>query len=94
MILDTQIKLIIFSFLFGIIFSLFIGLNYTLIYNQNKIIKTLSSFLCIIIGVLSYFIAINKISSGILHIYSLLLVIIGFLAETTISKIIVAKNKK
>lgn len=94
MILDTQIKLIVFSFIFGFIYSFFIGFNYNLIYNQNKFIKISSSFLCIVVGVLAYFIMINKVASGILHIYSLLLVTIGFISEAWISKIIVSKNKK
>ena len=92
--LIVQIKLIIFSFFFGIVFSLFISLNYKLIYNNNPIVKAISSLLCIIIATLTYFIMLEKINDGILHIYSLLVVIIGFIIESTITRKIVGIFKK
>ncbi len=90
MILRTQIELIIFSFIFGIIFSLFLSVNYKLIYNKNKIIKILSSFSIILLSSIIYFIEINKINNAIIHYYSLIFIAIGF----TLSSFVEKKLKK
>lgn len=92
--LNIQISLIIFSILYGIFFSLFLDLSYKLLHNKNKIIKYVSTIICIIISVYIYFKGIQKISYGIFHIYSLLLIITGFILENIIHKFIEKKIKK
>lgn len=92
--LKTQIVLIIFSFFYGFIFSIFLNINYKFIYSSNRFIKILSSFLTIIIAVLIYFISIKKINNAILHPYSIIMVIIGFFVDICINRIIAKKIKK
>ena len=93
MTLKTQIILLIFSFFYGFLFSIFLNINYKFIYNSNKIIKILSSFFIVMISVLVYFIGIKKINNAILHPYSILMVIIGFFVDICLHRLI-AKNLK
>ena len=77
--LKLQIYSFVFSFLFGIILSVFTNLNYRLLFNKNKKIKILGNFLFLFDFSLIYFLGIKLINNGILHIYFLLLLILGFL---------------
>ena len=86
MILSTQIKLILFSFGFGIFFNLFLNLNCKFIYSYNKFIKITSSFLFVLVNVLIYFICIYKINNGIFHIYSLLIIFLTYLLIEKLKK--------
>ena len=92
--LDIQIKLIIFSLLYGIFFSLFLDLNYKFLHNKNKFIKYFSNILYTAICVFIYFKGIQKISFGIFHLYSFLLIGTGFILENIIYKVIEKKLKK
>ena len=77
--LKLQIYSFVFSFLFGTILSVFTNLNYGLLFNKNKKIKILGNFLFLFDFSLIYFLGIKLINNGILHIYFLLLLILGFL---------------
>ena len=78
MILKVQILTLIFSFLFGIIFDLEIKLNYKFIYQEKQIYKIITTFFFVMTNVLLYFIILQKINNGILHIYGIIAIIIGF----------------
>lgn len=92
--LDIQIKLIIFSCIYGIVFALLLDVNYKLLHHKNKIIKYLSSFIYIAICVFVYFKGIQKISFGIFHLYSCFLIALGFIIENIISKVIEKRLRK
>ena len=92
--LKTQVILIIFSFFYGFIFSIFLNLNYKFIYSYNKILRVLSSLFVVIIAVLVYFIGIKKINNAILHPYSILMIILGFFVDISLNRIIAKKLKK
>lgn len=92
--LKTQVILIIFSFFYGFIFSIFLNLNYKFIYSSNKILRVLSSLFVVIIAVLVYFIGIKKINNAILHPYSILMIILGFFVDVSLNRIIAKKLKK
>lgn len=92
--LKTQIYLLIFSFFYGIIFSLLMSLNHRFLYNEKKYLKILSTFIFILIAVLAYFIVLFKINYGILHVYSLIIVVLGFILENIVEIKLVAKYKK
>lgn len=92
--LRTQIILIIFSFFYGFLFSIFLNINYKFIYSSNKFIKVISSFLIVFISLLVYFIGIRKINNAILHPYSILMVMIGFFVQLYIHRVIAKKLKK
>jgi len=85
--LKIQILSIVFSFLFGLAFSLFLNLNFKIIYNKSKVIKYLGSFLVILISVLIYFILLQRICNSYFHPYHLLVIIFGFYFKSLIFKI-------
>lgn len=92
--LNIQIDLIFFSIIYGIIFSLFLDLNYKLLHHKNIFIKYISTIIFTAIGIITYFYGIQKICYGIFHIYSLILIIIGFIIPNLIFKVIEKlKNK-
>ena len=82
--LKLQIYSFVFSFLFGIILSVFTNLNYGLLFNKNKKIKILGNFLFLFDFSLIYFLGIKLINNGILHIYFLLLLIL-YITSSAIS---------
>lgn len=60
MTLKVQVMSLIISFLYGIFFSIFLNLNYKIIYNNNKIYKIGGTFLFVLVNVLLYFLIIKK----------------------------------
>lgn len=88
--LIVQIRLIIFSFIFGIIFGLQNDLNHRLLYCRNKIIKVLFTLLYILVNSLLYFAIIKKINHGTIHYYSFVCIVMGVILEN----FIVNKYKK
>jgi len=83
--LYTQIITLLFSFLFGIFFSLFVGVNYKIIYNDKKWIKLLGTFLVVLISILIYFVLLRKINYAAFHPYLLLAIVLGFCLEKKIA---------
>lgn len=79
--LKTQLLLLTFSFIYGMIFSSLINLNYKLLYNEKKLLRICFTILFVLVSVLIYFFVLLKINYGILHIYSLLMIIVGFILE-------------
>lgn len=77
--LNTQIKLIIFSFVFGICFNILLNISQRLIYSNNKFVKISTSFLLITLCTIIYIICLYKINYGIVHIYSYIIIILGYL---------------
>lgn len=93
MTLNTQINLIVFSLIFGMLFSLFITINYKFLFQAKCVFRFIINLMIIIISVLVYFIGIRKINSGILHIYSILLIIIGFIFDNFIRNKLIKKHR-
>lgn len=94
MTLDLQIITLIFSFFFGAFFSLFLRLNYKIIYHSSKFIKLFGSFLIVIITVLGYFLVLQYLDNAKFHPYHLLLLILGFTCSHILEQKIVKKLKK
>ncbi len=84
--LDVQIISLIFSFFFGIVFSLFLNINYKIIFSQNKIIKLIGTILIVFSSTLLYFIILKKINNAIFHPYELFMIVFGFYIENKVSK--------
>lgn len=78
MTLKIQIISLIVSFLYGVFFSFLLNINYKLIYNNNKFIKIIGTFLFIIFNSLLYFLILLKFNNGIVHIYCIVALILGF----------------
>lgn len=91
--LETQMKLLLFSFAFGIFFALMIDINHKFLYNPKKLFKIIFSFFFVLVNVFIYFLILKKINEGILHIYSFICIILGFFIETIIKKKVVKIRK-
>ena len=94
MILEIQIKSLVFSFLFGVYFSYIIRANYKYILSLKKIFRILSTFIIVFSNVLLYFIFLLKINYGIIHTYFIFMIILGVYIEHIINMLIVKKIKK
>ena len=92
--LSLQFKLIIFSFIFGFLFSFSLECFNKLIKRYSTFIENILSFLFVLFMTFIYFIGIEKIGNAIFHIYSILSIIVGFLCYEFIIKIIANNNKK
>ena len=84
--LNTQIITLVVSLLYGMVFSLFVNLNYKIIYHDKLYIKLTGSLLITLIGVLLYFVILRKINYGIFHPYCLIVLILGFWSMDRIVK--------
>ena len=91
--LSLQIKLIVYSFSFGFLFSSLLDWFNKKIYKFNQILKFIYSFVLLLILTVLYFIGLNKIGNAIFHIYSILMIIIGFISYDIFIRII-ANHKK
>lgn len=92
MTLDVQIISLVFSYSFGIFFSLFLNLNHKIIFNSHKFIKILGTSLVVLISNLTYFIILMKINNAIFHPYELLMIILGFYSENKVKQLSKKKN--
>lgn len=92
--LTLQFKLIIFSFIFGFMFSALLDKFNSHIKKFSKIVEIILSFLLIAFMTLIYFIGIQKIGNAIFHIYSIISIVVGFVVYDILIKIIANNNKK
>lgn len=76
--LNTQIFTVVISFLYGIFFSITMNLAHKIIYSKKIIIKILFTFTFVLIHSLVYFNVLLRINYGIIHLYGILAIIIGF----------------
>ena len=84
MILKIQIYSILYSFLYGIIFYILLEFNYKIIYESKLFIKIIYSLLFLLANTLLYFIILIKINNGIVHVYFLLSIILGYVLAYSI----------
>ena len=84
--LNIQLKLIIFSFIFGFFFFMSLKIFNNKTKKYKLIYKILFSFMFLFSMATIYFIGIQKISDVILHIYSLLCIVIGCILYELIEK--------
>lgn len=94
MVLEIQIKLILFSFFFGAFLSFMIDINKKYLYSNNKVFKIFFTFLFILVHTLLYFLILQKLNNGIIHIYSFLTITLGFYVGHVISKYALKKRHK
>lgn len=92
--LKVQINLILISILFGSLFSLYLRFLYPYIKKQKKYVYYFLSFFTVFNFSLLYFVILQKINNGILHIYAFLCIIIGFLLEHTLHSLLDNHIKK
>ncbi len=92
--LSLQLELIIFSFIFGFLFSSLLEWFNKKIMKYPSYIKLILSVLLIFIVTYLYFIGIQKIGNAIFHIYSIISIIVGFIVYDLLIRLIANNNKK
>lgn len=75
--LDLQIISSIFSFLYGILFSILLNFNYNVLFSGKRLFRIFSNILFLLDSSLLYFILIKRINEGIIHPYFYLLFFLG-----------------
>ena len=85
--LKLQIISLIVSFIYGVIFYYQLNFNYKIVYNEKVIIKVLGTFIFIIANALLYFYILLRINNGIVHIYCLLTLVLGYFIIKKIQKV-------
>ena len=88
--LSLQLKIILFSFIYGIIIYFLYCLCNRFIYNVNLCLKIMNTFSLVMIITLVYFYFIEKFMSGVFNVYSLIVMLMSF----SISSIIANHIKK
>ena len=92
--LSLQFKLIIFSFIFGFMFSIILDTFNKIIKKYPKYVEIILSFLLIVFMTVIYFVGIQKIGNAIFHIYSIISIVVGFILYDVIIKAIANTPKK
>ena len=92
--LNIQIKLLVFSLIYGFLFSSFLDILYPLIKKTNKFYQIILSFFFILLMAIIYFIAIDKIGYVIFHLYSIIAIVVGFVSYDIIIMLIAKKMKR
>ena len=77
--LNIQIYSFIYSFLFGGIFYFLLDLLSRISCKVKKIIKVIFSVLFILLIAISYFLGLLFINNGVVHIYFLLSILVGYI---------------
>lgn len=92
--LHTQIVTLVASFLYGILFSFLVSVNYKYLYQKNMIVRIIFTLSFVFVNVLVYFIILKKINQAILHPYSLGMIFVGFCLEHHIHRLVANHFKK
>lgn len=93
MILKVQLTSILFSFLYGCLFSFLLKINYKYIYYSKGTIKLLINLFFIIDNTLLYFIILRYVNNGIFHFYFLTAIVLGFFSVNILSNKILKRLK-
>ena len=92
--LIIQIKTLLFSILYGFIFSLLLSLLYKYVLKLKKYNQIIFSCLYALINAITYFYILLRLNYGILHPYYIIGFILGFIIERLIIKAIIVLFKK
>ncbi len=84
--LKIQIISLLFSFVFGIIFSLLVNINYRLLFSKSRVFQIIMTLVFVINCALIYFFLLKFINNGVVHPYFYLMVLIGFYFSFPITK--------
>lgn len=82
----VQVKTILFSIAFGIVFSIALRFNYKYIIGNRKILSFILTLLFVFVFTLLYFIILRYINYGIFNYYEIISIVIGFIFESVVEK--------
>ena len=83
-----QLLSFLLSFVFGILFALLNEINNELIKLKKSIIKIIITFLFVLNMSLLYLLIIYKFNNGIMHIYFLVFIILGYIVSYKYIKVL------
>lgn len=85
--LKTQIISLVFSFVFGGLFSFFVNINYKFLFLKSKIYQILLTIVFVVFNGLIYFFLLKMINNGIIHSYFYIMIFLGFYLFFPITKV-------
>ena len=77
--LDIQIYSFLYSFIFGIIFYFLLDVFNKLVFKLKKVLKFFISVIFILLIASVYFLGLLFINNGVIHIYFLLSILVGYI---------------
>ena len=77
--LSIQLQVLTVSFVYGILFSYLIKLQYKFLFDSKLLYKIFITLLFVFDNCLLYFLILRTINNGVFHIYFLFSLIIGYL---------------
>lgn len=94
MVLAIQIYSLLFSFFYGMFFYFLLEINYKFLYNDKFILKLIYTLVFILFNTLLYFVCLKKINNGVIHIYFLLIILLGYIIAKFLLKKIIRLHKR
>ena len=94
MILEIQIKMLLFSFVYGFFFALLISIFSRWLYNNKIFIRIIFTLFFVFSNTIIYFLGMRSINEAIIHPYAILMLIAGYLIEIFVSRVIAKYLKK
>ncbi len=76
---SLQLVSFLFSFLFGVVFSFLTSVNNYVLQDKSKIVKCFITGVFVLDIVLLYVYMMYKINMGILHIYFIMVLVLGYI---------------
>ena len=92
--LEIQIQSLITSFLYGMFISLTYNIFYFILYSKNKVISIVFNALFSLSLSILYFYIMLKINNAHLHIYFLLILMLGFIIGNHNTKKVRSNHKR
>jgi len=77
--LELQIQTIIFSFVYGMFFSLLYNLFYRYLFCGKVVMRIIKDFIFVIAIFSLFFAGLKIINGGIIHLYFIIMLLIGFI---------------
>lgn len=90
----VQLKTILFSIFFGVLFSISLRFNYKYIIGSRRLLSFILTFLFVIVFTLLYFIGLRFINFGMFHYYEIISIIVGFAIENLVVMVVEKMLKK
>ena len=91
--LNIQIKMIFFSFIYGIFIFFLLNALKKLIYNKNKNLKIISTFTLFLLNSIIYFFLLKKINNAIINSNLLITFFIGIYMGYILRKVLIKSLK-
>ena len=86
--LEIQLQSLIFSIIFGMFFALMFNLFYRVLFRGKIVFRLITNFIFVIANALLYFLLLKIINNGIIHLYFIIMLFLGFFIGNKKTKVI------